>query len=57
MKKTNWLLLVLALVLSMFLAACSGGDENTGNDGEGDGAETEELQKVLTKKVQIRSFR
>ncbi|MCA1011331.1 peptide ABC transporter substrate-binding protein [Halobacillus halophilus] len=32
MKKTNWLLLVLALVLSMFLAACSGG----GNESEGD---------------------
>ncbi|MGI8314435.1 peptide ABC transporter substrate-binding protein [Halobacillus mangrovi] len=39
MKKTNWLLLVLALVLSMFLAACSGGgEENTGSEGgEGEG--------------------
>ncbi|MEQ6375491.1 peptide ABC transporter substrate-binding protein [Bacillaceae bacterium S4-13-58] len=35
MKKKNWLLLVLALVLSMFLAACGGDDEgnNTANNG------------------------
>ncbi|UOR13130.1 peptide ABC transporter substrate-binding protein [Halobacillus amylolyticus] len=46
MKKTNWLLLVLALVLSMFLAACSGGgDSETGSEGgtdsgsEGEGTE------------------
>ncbi|MGP4062038.1 peptide ABC transporter substrate-binding protein [Halobacillus sp. H74] len=31
MKKTNWLLLVLALVLSMFLVACSGGSDDTSN--------------------------
>ncbi|MCA0983809.1 peptide ABC transporter substrate-binding protein [Halobacillus yeomjeoni] len=45
MKKTNWLLLVLALVLSMFLAACSGGgDEGTSSEGEGssDGGEKKE---------------
>ncbi|WP_079529411.1 peptide ABC transporter substrate-binding protein [Halobacillus hunanensis] len=37
MKKTNWLLLALALVLSMFLAACSGGgDSETGSDGGSD---------------------
>ncbi|RWZ55150.1 peptide ABC transporter substrate-binding protein [Halobacillus fulvus] len=36
MKKTNWYLLVLALVLSLFLAACSGGDDSeTGSEGEG----------------------
>ncbi|UOQ43436.1 peptide ABC transporter substrate-binding protein [Halobacillus salinarum] len=35
MKKTNWLLLVLALVLSMFLAACSGGgDEGSSSSGD-----------------------
>ncbi|MFC7062794.1 peptide ABC transporter substrate-binding protein [Halobacillus seohaensis] len=47
MKKANWLLLVLALVLSMFLAACSGGDESdTGSDSDADsgsdGEDTEE---------------
>ncbi|TGB05225.1 peptide ABC transporter substrate-binding protein [Halobacillus salinus] len=39
MKKTNWLLLVLALVLSMFLVACSGGDstdEGSSDDGSTD---------------------
>ncbi len=37
MKKTNWLLLALALVLSMFLAACSGGgDSETGSEGGSD---------------------
>ncbi|MCA0969591.1 peptide ABC transporter substrate-binding protein [Halobacillus litoralis] len=41
MKKTNWLLLVLALVLSMFLAACSGGGDTTEGEG-GEGTETEE---------------
>ncbi|MFD2924250.1 peptide ABC transporter substrate-binding protein [Halobacillus naozhouensis] len=41
MKKTNWLLLVLALALSMFLAACSGGgDSETGSEG-GSGSEGE----------------
>lgn len=40
MKKTNWLLLVLALVLSMFLAACSGGSDDTSNST--DDADTEE---------------
>ncbi|WP_138416441.1 peptide ABC transporter substrate-binding protein [Aquibacillus sediminis] len=35
MRKSNWLLLVLALVLSMFLVACSGGedtDDTTSDD-------------------------
>ncbi|KHE68145.1 peptide ABC transporter substrate-binding protein [Halobacillus sp. BBL2006] len=36
MKKTNWLLLVLALVLSMFLAACSGGGDGSSSDGGND---------------------
>ena len=40
MKKTNWLLLVLALVLSMFLAACSGGSDDSSNST--DNADTEE---------------
>ncbi|WP_181349141.1 peptide ABC transporter substrate-binding protein [Thalassobacillus sp. CUG 92003] len=44
MRKTNWLLLALALVLSMFLAACSGGSDDTGGN-EGDGGEdTEETE-------------
>ncbi|MFD1017857.1 peptide ABC transporter substrate-binding protein [Thalassobacillus hwangdonensis] len=34
MKKTNWLLLVLALVLSMFLVACSGGDSDNADSGD-----------------------
>ncbi|UFU00566.1 peptide ABC transporter substrate-binding protein [Radiobacillus kanasensis] len=33
MKKSNWLLLVLALVLSMFLAACSTGGDSEGSEG------------------------
>ncbi|MFC7321212.1 peptide ABC transporter substrate-binding protein [Halobacillus campisalis] len=40
MKKANWLLLVLVLALSMFLAACSGGDDSdTGSDGGDDGGD------------------
>ncbi|GGF15440.1 peptide ABC transporter substrate-binding protein [Halobacillus andaensis] len=45
MKKANWLLLVLALALSMFLAACSGGDDSgSESDAESgsDGEDTEE---------------
>ncbi|WP_027953531.1 peptide ABC transporter substrate-binding protein [Halobacillus kuroshimensis] len=42
MKKTNWLLLVLALALSMFLAACSGGsDESSDSADSGDSSDTE----------------
>ena len=37
MKKTNWLLLVLALVLSMFLAACSGGGDSSSSDDSNSG--------------------
>ncbi|MBM7554033.1 peptide ABC transporter substrate-binding protein [Thalassobacillus pellis] len=37
MRKTNWLLLGLALVLSMFLVACSGGSDNA--DGGDTGGE------------------
>ncbi|MBM7571530.1 peptide ABC transporter substrate-binding protein [Aquibacillus albus] len=63
MRKANWLLLVLALVLSMFLAACAGGDdtteedpgtdadteetEDTGDDAEGDAAGTEQVLNIL----------
>ncbi|SDC78850.1 oligopeptide transport system substrate-binding protein [Terribacillus halophilus] len=36
MRKTNWLLLALVLVLSSFLAACSGGSSGSGGSG-GDG--------------------
>ncbi|MFP7494790.1 peptide ABC transporter substrate-binding protein [Terribacillus saccharophilus] len=40
MRKTNWLLLALVLVLSSFLAACSGGSSGSGGDGgSGDSAE------------------
>ncbi|WP_226576942.1 peptide ABC transporter substrate-binding protein [Halobacillus litoralis] len=41
MKKTNWLLLVLALVLSMFLAACSGGSDES-SDSADSGEDTTE---------------
>ncbi|SIS47765.1 peptide ABC transporter substrate-binding protein [Salimicrobium flavidum] len=44
MKKSNWLLLVLALVLSMFLAACSGGGDEEGAD-EGSGNEGSESEQ------------
>ncbi|WP_394218598.1 peptide ABC transporter substrate-binding protein [Halobacillus trueperi] len=45
MKKTNWLLLVLALVLSMFLAACSGGSDDTSNStDDADSEETTETE-------------
>ncbi|WP_082234651.1 peptide ABC transporter substrate-binding protein [Halobacillus massiliensis] len=40
MRKTNWILLVLALALSMFLAACSGGSDS-GSEGEAEGSEGE----------------
>ncbi|WP_117170884.1 peptide ABC transporter substrate-binding protein [Paraliobacillus sediminis] len=40
MRKSNWLLLVLALALSMFLAACSGGDD-TSETGDTEGTEEE----------------
>ncbi|MFP7168789.1 peptide ABC transporter substrate-binding protein [Terribacillus sp. 7520-G] len=43
MRKTNWLLLALVLVLSSFLAACSGGSDSSsgsgGNGGSGESAE------------------
>lgn len=42
MRKTNWLLLALVLVLSSFLAACSGGSDSSGGSssgGSGDSAE------------------
>ncbi|WJE16852.1 peptide ABC transporter substrate-binding protein [Halobacillus sp. ACCC02827] len=52
MKKTNWLLLVLALVLSMFLAACSGGDDTSGSsddssDSSSDGEASPDSEQVL----------
>lgn len=54
MKKTKWfLLLVLGLVLSMFLAACGGddGDENagddTGNEEQNEGENGEDEEKIL----------
>ncbi|MFP7479683.1 peptide ABC transporter substrate-binding protein [Terribacillus saccharophilus] len=37
MRKTNWLLLALVLVLSSFLAACSGGSDSSGGSGGGEG--------------------
>ncbi|WP_251552473.1 peptide ABC transporter substrate-binding protein [Neobacillus muris] len=44
MKKSKLsLLLVLSLVLSMFLAACSGGDKNEGKDDEGTKSGEEKL--------------
>lgn len=45
MRKTNWLLLALALMLSMFLAACSGGsssEEESSGEGSDTGETTEE---------------
>ncbi|WP_077623060.1 peptide ABC transporter substrate-binding protein [Sediminibacillus massiliensis] len=39
MRKTNWLLLVMALVLSVFLAACSGGSDSGEETGGTDDAE------------------
>lgn len=38
MRKTNWLLLALVLVLSSFLAACSGGSDSSGGSGGGEGS-------------------
>ncbi|WP_347861181.1 peptide ABC transporter substrate-binding protein [Salimicrobium sp. PL1-032A] len=38
MKKSNWLLLVLVLALSMFLAACSGGSDDSA-EGDSEGSE------------------
>ncbi|QXE02717.1 peptide ABC transporter substrate-binding protein [Terribacillus sp. DMT04] len=39
MRKKNWLLVALVLVLSSFLAACSGGSDSSGGDGgSGDSA-------------------
>ncbi len=37
MRKSNWLLLALVLVLSSFLAACSGGSDSSGGSGGGEG--------------------
>ncbi|MYL32234.1 peptide ABC transporter substrate-binding protein [Pontibacillus yanchengensis] len=43
MRSTKWsLLLVLGLVLTMFLAACSGGGSEDDGSGEGDGENTED---------------
>ncbi|QDP39788.1 peptide ABC transporter substrate-binding protein [Radiobacillus deserti] len=54
MKKSNWLLLVLALVMSMFLAACSGGDdENAGEDSSKGGDESAEQVLRLTEGDEI----
>ncbi|SDJ87125.1 peptide ABC transporter substrate-binding protein [Sediminibacillus albus] len=41
MRKANWLLLAMALLLSVFLAACSGGSSSEG-DNSGDDTETTE---------------
>ncbi|SIS45101.1 peptide ABC transporter substrate-binding protein [Salimicrobium salexigens] len=41
MKKSNWLLLVLTLALSMFLAACSGGGDSSSEGGESSGSDNE----------------
>lgn len=38
MRKTNWLLLALVLVLSSFLAACSGGSSGSGGSGGDSGS-------------------
>jgi len=38
MRKTNWLLLALVLVLSSFLAACSGGSSSSGGSGGDSGS-------------------
>ncbi|MFB1099581.1 peptide ABC transporter substrate-binding protein [Terribacillus sp. JSM ZJ617] len=38
MRKSNWLLLALVLVLSSFLAACSGGSDSSGGSGGGEGS-------------------
>ncbi|AIF66073.1 oligopeptide transport system substrate-binding protein [Terribacillus saccharophilus] len=38
MRKSNWLLLALVLVLSSFLAACSGGSNSSGGSGGGEGS-------------------
>lgn len=50
MKKSNWLLLVFGLVLTLFLAACSGGDDSDssseGSDSEGN-AEESSAEQVL----------
>ncbi|MFG6496399.1 peptide ABC transporter substrate-binding protein [Fictibacillus sp. UD] len=46
MKKSKWsLLLTLVLVLSMFLAACSGGDKDDKKAGEGDGKDPAKTEK------------
>lgn len=45
MRKSNWLLLVFGLVLTVFLAACSG-DDDTSSDG-GEGTEDSAPEQVL----------
>ncbi|WP_366249290.1 peptide ABC transporter substrate-binding protein [Terribacillus aidingensis] len=40
MRKTNWLLLALVLVLSSFLAACSGGSSGSGGSGGESGGDS-----------------
>jgi len=45
MKQTKWLLLVLTLVLSMFLAACSGDSNETSENGDESEETTEEEEE------------
>lgn len=48
MRKSNWLLLVFGLVLSLFLAACSGGDDTSSEDtGSDEGTEESSVEQVL----------
>ncbi len=48
MKLSRWsLLLVLGLLLSMFLAACSGGDSGSDADGGDDSAASDDVEQVF----------
>ncbi|WP_318036201.1 ABC transporter substrate-binding protein [Halobacillus amylolyticus] len=47
MKRTNWLLLALALVLSIFLSACNGGGSETSSESSSDGEGSESSKQVL----------
>lgn len=51
MRKSNWLLLVLALALSMFLAACSGGDDTSETDGTEGTEDTEGTEESSSEQV------
>ena len=55
MKKSKFsLLLILALVLSMFLAACSGGEKETGNETpKDDEGKKEEVASDVPQEVRI----